>query len=110
MFKKNRTIWGIASLVSAYLSLFLSLVFAPDNKRAGRSMLLMSITQLICGLALIDEEYDVSGTVKSKSKDVVNRVKSKVRIPVADDEEIFDDDDDLTTVQEAIYDELCADE
>ncbi len=120
MFKKNRTIWGIAALVCSYLSLFISVVFSPENKRVSRSMLLMSITQLICGLALIDEEYDVrgtvkeksgavAGTVKAKSQAVANRVKSKIRIPVAADEEFFDDED-LADIEEAICDELCADE
>ncbi len=77
MFKKNRTIWGIAALVSSYLSLFLAVVFAPDNKRVSLSMLLMSIVQLICGLSLIDDEYDVSGTVKDKSAAAYGAVKDK---------------------------------
>lgn len=77
MFKKNRTVWGIAALVSSYLSLFISVVFAPNNKRVSFSMLLMSITQLICGLMLIDEEYDLSGTVKEKSTAAYGTVKGK---------------------------------
>ena len=77
MFKKNRTIWGIASLVCAYLSLFIAVAFVGENKRVSFKMLLMSITQLICGLALIDDEYDVSGTVKEKSSAAVGTVKEK---------------------------------
>ena len=77
MFKKNRTIWGIASLVCAYLSLFIAVAFVGENKRVSFKMLLMSITQLICGLALIDDEYDVSGAVKEKSTAAVGAVKEK---------------------------------
>ena len=77
MFKKNRTIWGIASLVCAYLSLFIAVAFVGENKRVSFKMLLMSITQLICGLALIDDEYDVSGAVKEKSTAAVGTVKEK---------------------------------
>ena len=77
MFKKNRTIWGIASLVCAYLSLFIAVAFVGENKRVSFKMLLMSITQLICGLALIDDEYDVSGKVKEKSTAAVGAVKEK---------------------------------
>ena len=49
MFKKNRTVWGIASLVCSYLSLFIAVAFIGENKRVSLKMLLMSITQLICG-------------------------------------------------------------
>ena len=77
MFKKNRTIWGIASLVCAYLSLFIAVAFVGENKRVSFKMLLMSITQLICGLALIDDEYDVSGAVKEKSTAAGGAVKEK---------------------------------
>ena len=77
MFKKNRTVWGIAALVCSYLSLFIAVVFSTENKRVSFKMLLMSITQLICGLALIDDEYDVSGKVKEKSTAAVGTVKEK---------------------------------
>lgn len=131
MFQKNRTVWGIAALVSSYLSLFISVVFAPNNKRVSLSMLLMSITQLICGLILIDDEYNISGTVKdksavaygkvksksaaaygavkSKSADIAGKVKSKLRIPVTDEGEELFDEDDLASIEEAICDDLCVD-
>ena len=131
MFKKNRTVWGIAALVSSYLSLFISVVFAPNNKRVSLSMLLMSITQLICGLILIDDEYDLSGAVKdkssaaygkvksksaaaygavkSKSSAIADKVKSKFRIPVTEEGEELFDEDDLASIEEAISDDLCVD-
>jgi hypothetical protein len=132
MFKKNRTIWGIAALVSSYLSLFIAVVFAGENKRVSLKMLLMSITQLICGLALIDDEYELgdkvkskstaavgavkaksaaaAGAVKEKSQAVAAKVKSKLHTPVMDaDEELFDEGD-IYDIEEAICDDLGADE
>ena len=132
MFKKNRTIWGIASLVSSYLSLFIAVVFIGENKRVSLKMLLMSITQLICGLALIDDEYELgdkvkekstaavgavkaksvaaAGAVKEKSQAVAAKVKSKLHTPVMDaDEELFDEGD-IYDIEEAICDDLGADE
>ena len=121
MFKKNRTVWGIAALVCSYLSLFISVAFIGENKRVSFKMLLMSIAQLICGLALIDEEYSVCttvkeksacavGSVKEKSRAVATKVKNKIRIPVADEDEELLSEDDLSDIEEAICDELCADE
>lgn len=143
MFKKNRTIWGIAALVSSYLSLFIAVVFAGENKRVSLKMLLMSITQLICGLALIEDEYELCdkvkatstatigtvkeksvaaagavkeksaaavGAVKEKSQAVAAKVKSKLHTPVMDaDEELFDEGD-IYDIEEAICDDLGADE
>ena len=132
MFKKNRTIWGIAALVSSYLSLFIAVVFIGENKRVSLKMLLMSITQLICGLALIDDEYELgdkvkekstaavgavkaksvaaAGAVKEKSQAVAAKVKSKLHTPVMDaDEELFDEGD-IYDIEEAICDDLGADE
>ncbi len=121
MFKKNRTVWGIAALVASYLSLFISVVFAPENKRVSRSMLLMSIAQLLCGLMLVEEECDVRETVRQKSSDVADvlktkshkvadHVKSKIRIPVADEEDSLLDETDVEDIEEAINEDLCADE
>ncbi|MBQ8718162.1 MAG: hypothetical protein IJY66_02725 [Clostridia bacterium] len=132
MFKKNRTIWGIAALVSSYLSLFIAVAFIGENKRVSLKMLLMSITQLICGLALIDDEYELgdkvkekstaavgavkaksvaaAGAVKEKSQAVAAKVKSKLHTPVMDaDEELFDEGD-IYDIEEAICDDLGADE
>ena len=132
MFKKNRTIWGIAALVSSYLSLFIAVVFIGENKRVSLKMLLMSITQLICGLALIDDEYELgdkvkekstaavgavkaksvaaASAVKEKSQAVAAKVKSKLHTPVMDaDEELFDEGD-IYDIEEAICDDLGADE
>lgn len=121
MFKKNRTVWGIAALVASYLSLFISVVFAPENKRVSRSMLLMSITQLLCGLMLVEEECEVRETVRQKSSDVADvlktkshavadHVKSKIRIPVADEDDSLLDETDVEDIEEAINEDLCADE
>jgi hypothetical protein len=105
MIRFDRRAAGIA-MIAASCTALLSECFRKKGPSLGTLAVLAAEGAL--GLYLLDENKVVEGKIREQAK----KVATAVQMPVGcdEDEEIFESDEDVTAAEEAISDELAADE